>query len=390
MKEDIFYKVDNKMNFKKQISIFLSFVIFILSPSCMGSNCKNSSTKNFTDAQYITFVPDKDIIIDSEEISKRLGTDEIKRLTFVPPDENSDNLLSKELFPHDSPKPEDVQQAYLGVCSFLAVLSALAKNQPDLIRKNLVEDGKGNVIVKFFYIEGGLPFYVKVQKTVPNLPDDLKFLRNDCLWVHMYLKAFVASGYSNIGNWLHNNYDVKLRNYKLSEGCCPTLPMGLLTGKGTQQKFFSPISDANNAENLYDSIEKTLSGGGVAVCGFVPEVDKTKLPRDSAFYEGVMSDHSYSIEGVYKGSNGQKWVVMRNPWGCYVPRYEKDGKIIVDSSYKNDGRFRLKFEDFISQPVWTYLSKNEKIGNIPLVKIPSWFYLFTCGCFAAMITMAII
>lgn len=349
------------MNFKKSISIILSFTLFFLtSCCCFGANSHNNSVKNFINAKNVKFVPDKDIVIDSDSIRKYKKKGKLKRITFVSPDKYSKSILGRKLFPNGAPKPWDIKQGQLGVCYFLSVLSALAKSQPDLLKKNLVDDGKGNVIVKFFHPENGKPFYIKVQKTVPNLPSNLKFIDNDCLWAQMYLKAFVASEFGKMSDY--HTYGKVAKNYKLLEGSCyPTLPMRMLTGKDTEIEEFSSAHGQNDEARLYSRIKGSLSDSGVAVCDFTPELDAKKMPRSSVFYEGIIHIHAYSIEKVYKDSNGQKWLVMRNPWGCHVPRYSKGGKVTVDTSIKSHGCFKLKFKDFSSQPGRIYIGKNEII-----------------------------
>lgn len=266
-----------------------------------------------------------------------------KKIEFIKPDENSKNLLSKELFPEGSPKPEDVQQGNLGVCYFLAALSAAVDKEPELIKSNLTEDGLGNVTVKFFNPNNGDPYYVKVQKTVPNLPEELKFLKNDCLWVQMYLKAFVASGFAGEVGYL---YHLGKKSYGSAEGSYSGYSMRMITGKNTEIKSSLSIW-LSNKEKLFNKIENSLSNSCCVTCGFSSSF---KVEIDGELKKVLFKNHEYSVKKVYKDSENQMWIMIRNPWG--------DCSTTDDGT---DGYLTLKFEDFCSHCGDICFCLNEKI-----------------------------
>ncbi len=306
----------------------------------------------------VMFVSDEKITIDSQTISRILNNNEKKGLKFVSPDKNSSNILSRELFPDGSPKPEDVQQARLGLCYFFAVLSTVAEKNPELIKNNLVEDGKGNVIVKFFNPNNGSPYYVKVQKTVPQVPNLFKFVKNDCLWVQMYLKAFVASGFSGCKGYIFSSGK---KNYRYAEFGFMDLVMRMITGKNTEIKNALSVW-MSNKEKLYKKIEKSLAESCYVTCDFSSHLNVIKMLYGAVSNEGLVRGHAYSIERVYEDKEGQKWIVVRNPWGEFTSTYDKNGKRILNPSDDNNkGYSVLKFEDFLSMCGRMYFSKNKNI-----------------------------
>lgn len=354
---------------KKYLSVFLGILLFVLSPCCFGTNVNadvnasesaDSESTEDSEIAEVIFVPDDEIAVDSIFMSARLGTDKAKRINFVLPDKNG-NVLSRELFPNGSPKSEDVKQGALyGGCYFFAVLAALADIQPELLKENLVEDGKGNVTVKFYHPHNGEPFYIKVQKTVPDLPDAYKFVPNDCLWVHMYLKAFVASGFAGVAGYMDGH---AAKNYKSSEFGIACLVMRMLTGFDT--KIYEPTSSPASKDEiklLYSKIKESLLSDCPVVCDFTPFRNPVELNRGAVSDRGLVRYHIYSIEKVYKDDNGQKWIKLRNPWGCYVPVYDEYGQRVADFSDKSDGRFVLKFNDFANQRGRVYFGEDREIS----------------------------
>ncbi|MDR1240721.1 MAG: hypothetical protein LBK29_02455 [Oscillospiraceae bacterium] len=303
----------------------------------MGSNfccCQKIETKK-TFSNNVIFVPDEKITIDSQALSETLDTratvflskiplighlldyffssPEKNRLCFVKPNKYSDNPLEFELFPEGSPKPEDVLQGHLGLCYFFAVLSTVAERDPNLIKTNMVEDNEGNVSVKFFDPSDGNPFYIKVQKTVPELPKNFKFVYNNCLWVQIYLKAFIASQFSGLQGYI---LDFNCINYKYAEGGLMDLVIRMITGKETETSNALSVWLAKK-NDLYSKIEKTLSDSGYVTCDFASHLNVIKLFLGGVSNEGLVRGHAYSIEKVYKDKNGQRWIIIRNPWGYF-------------------------------------------------------------------------
>lgn len=381
------------LNFKKIISVILGLAIVMSNSICCsaaktGANVNPKVNSESVNGDVI-FVPDEEITIDSQMISSVLDTkiamrlaslplfigdmfnylfssSEKNRLKFVSPDENSKNALSRELFPEGSPKPEDVQQRNLGLCYFFAVLSTVAEKEPELIKNNLVEDGHGNVIVKFFNPSNGSPYYVKVQKTVPQVPDSFKFVWNDCLWVQMYLKAFVASGFSGIRGYIIDGFGKK--NYRYAEGGCMDLVMRMITGKNTEIKNALSVW-MSNKEKLYKKIEKSLAESCYVTCDFSAHLNIIKFLYGAVSNEGLVRMHAYSIERVYEDKDGQKWIVVRNPWGQFVSTYDKNGeRILSPSDDNNKGYSVLKFEDFLSMCGKINFCKNENIKKRGIFK----------------------
>lgn len=378
------------MKFKKFVSTVLGLTLFMSNGLYCGATSGVDSKIGGSDVRgNVVFVPDEKITIDSAQISALLdtqfartlasmplfigdmfdelfGSSEKKRLRFVSPDENSSNPLSRELFPDGSPRPEDVKQSRLGLCYFFAVLSTVAEKDPELIKNSLVDDGKGNVIVRFFDPSDGSPYYVKVQKTVPQIPESCKFVSNDCLWVQMYLKAFVASGFSGVRGYLIKGFGKK--NYRYAEGGQMDLVMRMITGRNTEIKNALTLL-LSKQEELYKKIEKTLSKSGYVTCDFSAHLNVIKMIWGAPSNEGLVRGHAYSIERVYEDEEGQKWIVIRNPWGHFVSTYDENGKrILSPSDDSNNGYSVLKFGDFLDMCGRITFTKNERIEKRGIIK----------------------
>lgn len=308
------------------IKKFLCVLLAMLSLSC---NC-NALQELKSD---IIFVPDEKITIDSSCISENLYSSDKRKLRFIP--------VEGELFPNDSlPKIEDIKQGKLGICYFLSVLSSLVQKDPKSVKDNIYEDQDGNIVVKFFNPRNnGKPLFIKVQKTIPELPNRYKFLNSDSLWLNLYLKAFVASGFSGL---LSNNY----LDYKSAEGGRMEYVMEVLIGKESQY-YGSFRIWLMGKETFYLNIKKILDEGGFINCDFNPNAIKffAKIISDDGFDKGIVYRHAYSIESIYE-KDGQKWITIKNPWGGYGSTYDNNGNRVLDTADFKNGRSDLKFEDF--------------------------------------------
>ncbi len=85
------------------------------------------------------------------------------------------------------------------------------------------------------------------------------------------------------------------------------------------------------AEAVWNTLKAAVDRKSPVSAGTYGESDEARYTNT-----GVYADHSYSVFG-YEVKNGEKYVILRNPWGESEP-YPGDGK--------NDGIFSLKLKDF--------------------------------------------
>ena len=90
------------------------------------------------------------------------------------------------LFAH-KPNIEDIQQGQIGDCYLLSTLAAIAKQEPDSIQKNMLDNEDGTVTVRFFDKDNFYkPVYITVSKKVPRIS------ASGALWVQVMEKAMAA------------------------------------------------------------------------------------------------------------------------------------------------------------------------------------------------------
>lgn len=252
----------------------------------------------------------------------------------------------------------DVRQGAIKACAFLAALSGLAEKNPDFIKENLIEYGNNFVIVRFFYSQCEYPLYVMVQKTIPDLlENEGAFLSNNCLWVHMYLKAFVAMGIAarQINNLEYSDISYTMPVSKL------WFP-GVLTGEIINMEPAWQMEE----EQLYKKIKETLKISCMVLCEFSDGI-LCRIPILKYFFneiinKGLVKSHAYSVSRVYEDGSGIKWVCCRNPWGHFVPAYDKDGKLYANEDDKSTGYFWLKLKDFHKYCDRIYFSTEKNIA----------------------------
>ncbi len=276
--------------------------MFIGLPNVSAHKTSNAKTKSTT----IEYVPDSRIVIDSQKLSKDFTTSTIRTLSFK-------SCKNQPLYENGMPRAEDIRQTSLGVCYFLAAISAILAVNPQTIVDCLEDQNDGTVIANLYDPYDGSLHKIKVDKSVPNLNDCYSFLSNNSpLWIHLLLKAFVASRlYSSS------------RSYKALEGGLPSPMLRMLTGKeaysynGIELGF---MGKKRLLKKISDAIKNKNSIG----CLFTPQTKYGK--KLLSIYDPnkeLVTSHAYSVIGVDKNS-----VIFRNPWG--KDNSTKDGVHIMD------------------------------------------------------------
>jgi hypothetical protein len=231
----------------------------------------------------------------------------------------------------DDPRPEDVQQGSIGDCYFDAALAAVAKVDPQAIKNAITDNGDGTYTVRFF--QDGQPVFVQVDNELyydKNSGTEKygKSTNPNEMWVSIMEKAYakLKGGYENIGN-----------------GGSPGAVMTAITGKDSW--YTSSNTDSNQLWGLIDWAVKNNRP-------ITAETPSAAEGKEGKKYDenGIASWHCYTIVGTQEDANGQKYVVLRNPWAYGEAKntgYETD----VDGDHDgmldgNDGTFRITIEDF--------------------------------------------
>ncbi|MBI5546994.1 MAG: hypothetical protein HY901_24195 [Deltaproteobacteria bacterium] len=223
----------------------------------------------------------------------------------------------------DGPTPEDVQQGQIGDCYLPAAMAALAKAQPDVIQKMIKDNGDGTYTVTFkaqqwdamggyvdepvtvdgdLYVRhNGTPLY-GASNSADKKPKTME------LWFPLFEKAYAQwkGSYDTIG----------------SGGYTPTVWEACLGRPGRRIR-------EGSSDQLWSEIKQAIDEKRPVAAGTYGEDEGARYTNT-----GVYADHAYSILG-YEEQDGQRYVILRNPWGESEPR--GDGK--------NDGIFSLKLEE---------------------------------------------
>lgn len=226
-------------------------------------------------------------------------------------------------------RASDVIQGAVADCYFVAALSAVAAENPNLIKTGIVDNGDNTYKVRFFtkknYWESNYSeTWVTIDGDLPSQKgySDLRYAKGQQtkaggreLWPALYEKAWaqLKGGYNVVG-----------------EGGSSAEALEALSGK--RVNYMS--TDSSPDDLLWSRIKKASDNNQAMSAG-------TRGKEDEAIYAGtnLYAWHAYTILGAYekgRGKDKKRYVKLRNPWGRVEPG--KDGK--------DDGIFELTLEDF--------------------------------------------
>ena len=85
--------------------------------------------------------------------------------------------------------------------------------------------------------------------------------------------------------------------------------------------------------------------------------------------EGMNDGHAYTVLGA-KEIDGERYVIMRNPYGNMVAEYDEKGKLHRTDTYMSSsmnetyGQFIIKLDDFLKNAGIVTRLDTKKMGNI--------------------------
>lgn len=229
----------------------------------------------------------------------------------------------------------DVEQGLLGDCFVLGSLMAVARVRPDLIESMIRDNGDGTYAVRFFEADGrettkivDTDTYFSQKGTPYRLYARTKDERE--LWPLLIEKAYAAmqpQGYET-----------------LDAGGYSSDVLAALTGKRVQTRLVNPALADTNFNTL-----KTALAEKRAVVAITQSPDGQAGTYEDA---GLLMNHAYAVLGVDEHA-GEKYVVLRNPWGnfeyasgTYGNDIDVTGDGVVDG---DDGNFRMRLDDFAAR-----------------------------------------
>lgn len=235
---------------------------------------------------------------------------------------------AQDLYVGGGPKATDIDQDSLGDCYFVATLGAIADKQPDRIKDAIKFDpATGNYTVTLHEKEWGwLPpgfqtKEVKVQVTQQEVEDNLKrgggsTVDNNPGADKPIWPAVMETAYAKMHD--DNPADGLAQGYKEINGGKAYNAMFALTGtEGENLKPLGMLGPQTNAEVMEKQISKALAEGKPVTLSTDPENRSLweTITGDKGKQDGLVDNHVYVVERVYKDSNGEVKVELRNPWG---------------------------------------------------------------------------
>ncbi len=219
----------------------------------------------------------------------------------------------------------DVAQGQLGDCFFLAALSSMAAQHPELVEKNLTDNHDGTYTVRLFQ-KGALGMFqhldVKVDGDLAVRNQGLVYAHGTNvkeLWPALYEKAwaeaFGRTGYA-----------------ALNSGGVASEAIERLTGKPAARWELQAVLGEQGPDKIFESIRQGLANGDLATAStFQP-----RSPEAAGYPEvGLVAAHAYSLLGVGE-AHGTRYVELRNPWAVVESGQDR----------KADGVFRMPFDEF--------------------------------------------
>lgn len=231
-------------------------------------------------------------------------------------------FTDKNLYGPQGPRPQDIKQDALGDCYFVATLSAIAAQNPRLIKGIITYDAHSHNFVVGLYDLNGKRRYVQV--TQAEIADNItrqggSWMDNrgtdQIAWPAVIETAYAKLYDTNPGDGLASGY------VKISNGGWPKDAMLAITGKiGAEIKFqqYPTLSRAKSINLLGARVATALKRHRAITLWSVPERDgrslAQKLAKAPIARDGLVNNHVYAVISI-KQSHGNWLVELRNPWG---------------------------------------------------------------------------
>ncbi len=232
-----------------------------------------------------------------------------------PKGETYASFRDKPLFAQDGPKADDIHQGAIGDCPTLASMAAIAHQNPQVVRRAMVDLGDGTFGVRlgdeFYRVDADLPVSYS-----PVVPKYAGLGREDSLWAALVEKALVLQQIgSDVWSW-GSEYNA-------------------ITRVGTRGVY-----TAFNASRCV--IHRTPAQCS-SVDAFLGDLYEQWTNRRSvSVVIGVTSDvpliggHSHTLIAMTRDAHGNvTTITLRNPWGVDGtdnPSDPNDGLVTVSAS----------------------------------------------------------
>lgn len=234
---------------------------------------------------------------------------------------------AQDLYVGSGPRGADIDQDNLGDCYLVATMGAIADKQPDRIRNAIQFDpATGNYTVTLHKKEWGwLPpgfqtKEVKIQVTQQEIVDNLNrhggsTVDNNPGTDKPIWPAVMETAYAKMHD--DNPADGLAQGYRVIDGGKAYNAMFALTGtEGENIKPIGMLDSKTNADYLEKRVSQALAEGRPVTLSTDPENRSLweRITGDPGKQDGLVDNHVYVVERIYKDSNGEVQVELRNPW----------------------------------------------------------------------------
>jgi hypothetical protein len=264
-----------------------------------GTNPSNPSSNLEVKREHLPYIEAEPVV-------------ELPPLEIVP-GRDKPHLFVKD--PNDAHEVDinDIDQGQIGDCFILASIGAVARHNPEMIKRMIRDNHDGTYTVTFK--QGDTFAYVTVNDKFPGGPesgqhadpgDATRYGKKE-IWPLVLEKAYAeywAGGYAKIAN-----------------GGSPSQVLDALVG-GRSTRIRPGI------DNNFEAIKQDFDAGRPYVFStpdYLTSVSITPLPGgethtfDPATY-GLVADHAYTLNKMYRDASGKQWVELYNPWGTNHPK----------------------------------------------------------------------
>ena len=292
------------------------------------------------------------------------------------------------LFAHE-PTVNDLRQGKVSNCWMVSATTALINFNPQIIKDCMQDNGDGTVTVRLYTDkedkETGAVYpvanYIRVKKETPKLVSGGAVHTSGALWMQMLEKAAAFIGYrkpnrqnpelgynalwhGTQGDWLFaltGNTDDRI--FTTSRGGVVFENDRYIKGLSGYSNFPRNMEEAKKDEKFLSEMFKDIAHAKEN--GFL----YTYGTRHSGT-PGMNTGHAYTVLGA-REVNGERYVVLRNPYGNMNAVYDEKGKLKMTESYLSSemnetfGQFMVKLSDFVDN---AGVLTRFKISNKPLSK----------------------
>ena len=226
-----------------------------------------------------------------------------------------------QLFDQDGPNYEEVKQGSLGSCEFLSAAVALAKRDPEAIKKMISDNGDGSYTVRF----PGSKDPIRVTLSDAEL-SRAATAGKDGRWIGVLEKAY--------GQYMNQRAVLKSDSPQLATESQPgQIAMQALTGRKGDQDILGPVT--TNLATTRKKLTEAMQDGRLVTAGIAKEL----ITKGT---DGLPANHQYTVLN-YDPKTDQ--ITLRNPWGGGELK-GPDGKA---KDGKNDGVFTMSLSDFYAR-----------------------------------------